>query len=181
MQSPWGDGNNYNLFCFRFFVILFEKCSPREGTETQLETARCTLPTVIWEMQSPWGDGNVKSVHSWKLEQHNLRNAVPVRGRKPKRKSRKRRRMQFEKCSPREGTETIVDENLISSSVKKFEKCSPREGTETYSFSYFLNLFFLFEKCSPREGTETVSTFHRQSALYRIWEMQSPWGDGNLR
>ena len=152
MQSPWGDGNSQSTENASINVLLFEKCSPREGTETQrtqlkidgIKHLRNAVPVrglklqvlpmshgrfQIWEMQSPWGDGNIVP-YTPKTFGWNLRNAVPVRGRKPVMKKRGRNYIQFEKCSPREGTETL------------------------------LIIFFLL-----------VWAF--------IWEMQSPWGDGN--
>ena len=147
-------------------------------------------------MQSPWGDGNSCKRLDKCLAIY-LRNAVPVRGRK--------RvvgcdlqwwRIVFEKCSPREGTETSAGP-LLTVLRLLFEKCSPREGTETPSQGLFERGYVVFEKCSPREGTETVLTgdrldkvMHLRNAVpvrgrkrvatwffmsfLRIWEMQSP-------
>ena len=179
MQSPWGDGNSPPVFICLAVWWKFEKCSPREGTET-LISIQCTYPVnFIWEMQSPWGDGNTLREHIaklfksiWEMQSpwgdgnysssfsiinitNHLRNAVPVRGRK-------------------QGICFSV------SSESLFEKCSPREGTETFLTTNDTFWHLPFEKCSPREGTETFWLTYFSTGLILIWEMQSPWGDGNL-
>ena len=86
-----------------------------------------------------------------------LRNAVPVRGRKQlARFIDNPLSTVFEKCSPREGTETCGKlETVYNDKPEIFEKCSPREGTETRLRCFSHSPRRLFEKCSPREGTET--------------------------
>ena len=118
-------------------------------------------------MQSPRGDGNNISSHYHNVISYNLRNAVPERGRKLfcLKVRYCGRVITFEKCSPREGTETKIMRSECRDADFKFEKCSPREGTETSFFPFFqTHLMKLFEKCSPREGTETASqTPHNQN------------------
>ena len=83
MQSPQGDGNK----CRPAFdcppITLFEKCSPRKGTETIM-----VVQTYAWTAYN------------------NLRNAVPARGRKRRHGKCAVLSRTFEKCSPRKGTET---------------------------------------------------------------------------
>ena len=129
MQSPWGDGN-------------YARCSTRYSSP-------------IWEMQSPWGDGNLLIFLHTFLSWH-LRNAVPVRGRKPDSVSTLTISTVFiwEMQSPwGDGNSSYVP--FVTSTIIPFEKCSPREGTETPP-RYYRNININpFEKCSPREGTET--------------------------
>ena len=57
MQSPQGDGNN-SVLVIDSNGRIFEKCSPRKGTETFTINIPCHSSVNIWEMQSPQGDGN---------------------------------------------------------------------------------------------------------------------------
>ena len=128
MQSPQGDGNlelpDIHDWLFDYLrnavpargrkpssvlestLKLFEKCSPRKGTETWIRKSGAWEMQRIWEMQSPQGDGNLLFITI----------SPPFI-------------VKFEKCSPRKGTETVWEFPIVYNGL--FEKCSPRKGTET--------------------------------------------------
>ena len=134
MQSPQGDGNSSDLN-FLHIHALFEKCSPRKGTETFLHSnmellwrkdLRNAVPArgrklviyilflhiiTIWEMQSPWGDGNKKRTRGQSVDYG------------------------FEKCSPREGTETLCSFLPPVFNCSDLRNAVPVRGRKRFSYS----------------------------------------------
>ena len=108
-------------------VRLFEKCSPRKGTETWIRKSGAWEMQRIWEMQSPQGDGN----HIWEtfnICASNLRNAVPARGRKLISDDYQWTVFEFEKCSPRKGTETCFSSLSHHLSLWNLRNAVPARG-----------------------------------------------------
>ena len=87
----------------------------------------------------------------------NLRNAVPVRGRKQIEQSVMYiwQFQVFEKCSPREGTETLISGFIDIKYFSYLRNAVPVRGRKPISYTLQELLQKIFEKCSPREGTET--------------------------
>ena len=155
MYSPRGDGNVLQGFLLVSPYNAFEKCIPREGTETSQPDRQWYFSFLIWEMYSPRGDGNKYHALACATRRSYLRNVFPARGRKRSSAIGRMKLFQFEKCIPREGTETSNNQSYKLQRWYIWEMYSPWGDGNSFWFSLNVAFIFYLRNVFPREGTET--------------------------
>ena len=135
MQSPWGDGNDNLYPPWDSFQYAFEKCSPREGTETKNVSLPLKLKRLFEKCSPREGTETNCQIYMTDCSISYLRNAVPVRGRK----------LQLIPCPC--GTPY----------APYLRNAVPVRGRKPFLCNMQKKIYaILFEKCSPREGAETI-------------------------